>query len=144
MRLQNVTGTALTRPKRSIRRFDVFAEYTKQEQEDKGLSEPRAMGYGLWLAKVVASRRFGASRAKAGTPSVDDQERSERPERESEWRTLDDEPQTDELFGREIVQRMGPDFYCSVFAPAIREARRQGRSYEGIRDAIRKDWKPAR
>jgi hypothetical protein len=69
---------------------------------------------------------------------------AKRPERESEWRTLDDEPQTDDLFDREIVQRMGPDFYRTVFAPAIREARRQGRSYEGIRDAIRKDWKPAR
>ena len=139
-------ATASThRPKRSIRRFDVFAEYTRQEQEDKGLPEPRAMGYGLWLAKVVASRRFGASRAKTGPRDEDEaKDRTERPERESEWRTLDDEPQTDALFEREIVQRMGPDFYRAVFAPAIREARRQGRSYEGIRDAIRKDWKPAR
>jgi hypothetical protein len=140
-----MTTAPTLRPKRSIRRFDVFAEYSKQEQEDKGLSEPRAMGYGLWLAKVVASRRFGASRAKTGPRDEDeDKGHAKRPERESEWRTLDDEPQTDDLFDREIVQRMGPDFYRTVFAPAIREARRQGRSYEGIRDAIRKDWKPAR
>jgi hypothetical protein len=139
-----MTGSAAPRPKRSVRRFDVFAEYTKQEQEAKGLAEPRAMGYGLWLAKVVASRRFGASRAQSASKSDEDKDRSERPERESEWRSLDDVPQTDELFDREIVQRMGPDFYRAVFAPAIREARSQGRSYEGIRDAIRKDWKPAR
>ena len=32
---------------------------------------------------------------------------------------------------------------CSVFVPAIRAAREQGKSYEAIRDQIRKDWKPA-
>ena len=45
------------KPERPIRRFDVFAEYRKQDEERKGLPEDEAMGYGLWVAKVVAARR---------------------------------------------------------------------------------------
>jgi hypothetical protein len=55
---------------------------------------------------------------------------------------LGDEAQTDELFDKEIVRRMGDKFYRDVFAPAIQEAFDAGKSYEGIRDTIRKDWKP--
>ena len=47
-------------PKKAIRRFDVFAEYTRQERIKKGEPEDVAAGYGIWLAKVVASRKFGA------------------------------------------------------------------------------------
>jgi hypothetical protein len=46
-------------PQRAIRRFDVFAEYSRQEQEAKGYPEDEAKGYGVWLAKVVAARRLG-------------------------------------------------------------------------------------
>jgi hypothetical protein len=52
--------------------------------------------------------------------------------------------QTGALFEREVVWRMGPDFYAGVFAPAIAEAEREGRSYESIRDTIRKSWTPVR
>lgn len=54
------------------------------------------------------------------------------------------ELQTDETFDREIIERMGPEFYDVVFAPTIREALDAGRKYEQIRDTIRKDWKPLR
>jgi hypothetical protein len=37
---------------------------------------------------------------------------------------------------------MGEQFYREVFAPAIDTAFEQGRSYEGIRCSIRKEWKP--
>jgi hypothetical protein len=37
---------------------------------------------------------------------------------------------------------MGVDFYQRVFAPAVREARAQGDSYESMRDRLRR-WKPA-
>jgi hypothetical protein len=59
-----------------------------------------------------------------------------------EWHALDGEPQTDALFEHEIVERMGRAFYHRVFAPAIHDAREHGKSYESIRDAIRKGWKP--
>ena len=62
---------------------------------------------------------------------------------DGKWRTLDGEPQTDALFEKEIVERMGRAFYGRVFAPAIEDARKSGKSYESIRDAIRKGWKPS-
>ena len=37
---------------------------------------------------------------------------------------------------------MGPRFYEEVFAPAIAAAREE-KSYETIRDTIRRGWKPA-
>lgn len=141
-------------PKLAIRRFDVFAEYNRLKGLEKGMDEPHAKGYGLWVAKVVASgggRRIGRQHAEhaehaehaASTGRQEGAERQEAPASQ-EWHELGGEPQTDALFDHEIVQRMGPDFYAQVFAPAIAHAERQGRSYESIRDTLRKDWKPAR
>ena len=41
-------------PTKAIRRFDVFAEYTRQQRREKGFPEDEAKGYGIWLTKVVA------------------------------------------------------------------------------------------
>jgi hypothetical protein len=130
--------TAAPKPQAAIRRFDVFAEYNRQEaMRKKGMKVAEAKGYGLWLAKLVAARR----RRKAA--DGDERERGKRRERKpGEWRTLDDQPQTDKLFDKEIVARMGRDFYRQVFVPAITEARERGASYESIRDSVRCDWKP--
>ena len=46
--------------------------------------------------------------------------------------------------GHDIIERMGARFYYAVFMPAISEARDEGKSYETIRDTIRRGWKPAR
>lgn len=130
-------------PKAPIRRFDVFAEYTKQKAIQDGMPEDQAEGYGLWVAKVVASRRFGGSppnqphRKSEG----DDEEKDEKKDK-PKWHDLGGEPQTDELFEREIVGRMGRRFYNTVFAPAIEDALAQGKTYTAIRDTIRKEWKP--
>jgi hypothetical protein len=141
------TAPADVKPERQIRRFDVFAEYRKQEEEAKGHPGDEAMGYGLWVAKVVAARRFGGAKSK----SHDDRQHGKDGESESErrkrlvdgkWHTLDGEPQTDALFEKEIVERMGRAFYGRVFAPAIEDAIKSGKSYESIRDTIRKSWKP--
>ncbi len=122
------------KPHVPIRRFDVF------------LDEPHAKGYGLWVAKVVASgggRRAGAHVEPSGAPEAGGQGGAQREvPAEQEWHLLGGEPQTDVLFDREIVQRMGSDFYATMFAPAVAEAVRRGSSYESIRDAIRKDWTP--
>ena len=104
------------------------------------MPEDEAMGYGLWVAKVVASRHSGDGTSKSGHGSGDDRHKQLV---DSKWRTLGDEPQTDALFDKEIVDRMGRTFYRRVFAPAIRRARKDGKSYEEIRDALRKGWKPA-
>src|SRR5215211_2491154 len=55
------------RPRTPIRRFDVFAEYKRLEAERRGAAPEEAQGYGIWVAKVVAGRRYGRSHA-APTP----------------------------------------------------------------------------
>ena len=141
------------KPERPIRRFDVFAEYRKLDEEAKGSPEDEAMGYGLWVAKVVAARRSGGSvkarhergtaeKGAAGTKDGKDADGTEQLV-DGKWHALDGEAQTDALFEQEVVERMGRAFYHKVFAPAIKEAREGGKSYESIRDAIRKEWKPS-
>ena len=130
------TKTA-AKPQAAIRRFDIFAEYKRQEARREGQPEDQAKGYGLWLAKVVASRRFGKKKPD-GQASGD----KDKPVRKSKWHKLDDKPQTDKLFDKEIVDRMGVTFYKRVFSPAIHKAIDNGSSYESIRDSLRADWKP--
>jgi hypothetical protein len=127
-------------PHQPIRRFDVFAEYTRQERRENGFPEDQAKGYGIWLAKVVASHRFGQKSSSDGKkPSTKDAHGEE-----PKFRSVGDELQTDETFDHDIIERMGARFYDAVFVPAISEARTGGKSYETIRDTIRRGWKPAR
>src|SRR5215208_1387329 len=115
-------------PHQHIRRFDVFDEYTRQERREKGFPEDEAKGYGIWLAKVVASRRFGQqSSSDAKKPS-----RKDAHEAEPKFRSLGDELQTDEAFDHDIIDRMGEKFYDAVFVPAITAAREAGKKYETI------------
>jgi hypothetical protein len=131
---------AESKPSMAIRRFDVFAEFTRQERLEKGYPEDEAKGYGIWLAKVVAARRFGksgdskstASKSKTGGAS----------ELEPKFRSVGDELQTDETFDHDIIDRMGTRFYDDVFVPAITAAIAGGQDYTQIRDSIRKEWKP--
>lgn len=134
-------------PRVPIRRFDIFAEYNRQKAIEDGIPADEAMGYGLWLAKVVASRSFGRSTLskspselrefgkdeEGGGEGVESQHRQK-------WRQLDGKPQTDDLFEKEIVRRMGTDFYYKVFVPAIEQAIAAGKSYQSIRDTLRKGW----
>ena len=127
-------------PHQPIRRFDVFAEYTRQERREKGFPEDEAKGYGIWLAKVVASRRFGQKSSSDGKkPSTKDAH-----EEEPKFRSVGDELQTDETFDHDIIERMGARFYDEVFVPAIAEAREEGKSYETIRDTIRRKMAQSR
>ena len=139
------------RPLQPIRRFDVFAETKRLEALAHGEPDDVAKGYGVRIAKIVASKRFGGSAAKKTHHESKDASDRETPagsrfrgEIDGKFRALDDEVQSDETFDREIVDRMGPEFYDVVFQPAVREALAAGRKYEQIRDTIRKDWKPAR
>jgi hypothetical protein len=131
-------------PNQPIRRFDVFAEYTRQERREKGYPADEAKGYGIWLAKVVAARRFGRQSAADGKKPGKPAEREDAHEAEPKFRSVGDELQTDETFDHDIIDRMGAQFYREVFVPAITEAREEGKRYESIRDTIRKEWKPAR
>jgi hypothetical protein len=128
-------------PHQPIRRFDVFAEYTRQERREKGLPEDEAKGYGIWLAKVVASRRFGQ---KAASESTKPAQKRDRSEEEPTFRSVGDELQTDATFDHDFIDRMGARFYDDVFVSAIAAAREEGKKYETIRDTIRRGWNPAR
>jgi hypothetical protein len=98
----------------------------------------QAKGYGLWVAKVVAARKFGRLKDRQ-RPS----EAEARARRRRKWRVLSGQPQTDRLFDHQLVERMGKDFYKEVFVPTTRHEREVGYSYESIRDRIRRRWKPA-
>lgn len=127
------------KPKMPVRRFDVFAEYSRLKARQEGESAAQAKGYGIWLAKLVAARKFGKkepAKEKAGEGEA------KKPERKKKWRDLSGIPQTDKLFDKEIVNRMGKTFYSKVFAPAIKQAFDEEKEYREIRDAIRRDWKP--
>ena len=128
-------------PNKPVRHFDVFAEYTRQERREKGYPEDEAKGYGIWLAKVVASRRFGQ---KSPAESTKPAQQRDRTEEEPTFRSMGDELQTDETFDHDIIERMGARFYAAVFVLAIAAARDEGKTYETIRDTIRRGWKPAR
>jgi hypothetical protein len=136
------------RPLQPIRRFDVFAETKRLEALNHGEPADVAKGYGIRIAKIVASRRFGGAskkeHAKKKSPTDREAASGDRfgGEGDAKFRALDGEFQTDETFDREIINRMGPEFYEVIFQPAIRDALAEGRKYEQIRDTIRKEWKP--
>src|SRR5215216_4827940 len=146
-----LTEESEIRPLQPIRRFDVFAETKRLEALAHGEPDAVAKGYGIRIAKIVASKRFGGSAGKKTHHEKKDASERESPtesrfrgEVGGKFRALDGEVQSDETFDREIVDRMGPEFYEAVFQPSIREAVATGRKYEQFRDTIRKDWKPVR
>src|SRR3954451_6035957 len=102
-------------PRAPIRRFDVFAEYQRQESLADGIPADEAAGYGLWVAKVVASRTYGRALAK-GTPAqvreqAAQQENAAEGRARPKWHTLEGQPQTKTRFEEQIVRRMGAEFY---------------------------------
>ena len=129
-----MTPAAAPKPKAAIRRFDIFAEYKRLQARRDGQAEDVAKGYGLWVAKVVAARKFGKNKPDGAA--------KDKPIHRGKWHKLDDVPQTDKLFDKQIVDRMGVTFYKRVFSPAIRKAIANGSSYESIRDTLRAQWKP--
>lgn len=129
------------KPHAPIRRFDIFAEYNRLKAiNEMQLPAAQAKGYGLWLAKVVAAQKFGRMPKPKPEHAGEGKKKAEAPHRK--WHTLDDIPQTDKLFEKQIIARMGATFYRRVFAPALRKAFREGKDYRDIRDTLRSDWKP--
>jgi hypothetical protein len=130
---------SITKPRAKIRRFDVFAEYTRLEQRRDGAPADVSKGYAIWLAKVVAARKFGRLKAEHKTSGkLTGEEKAGQAERK--FRSLSGIEQTDTVFDHDIVERMGKTFYRRVFSPAIRKAFEAGKTYKQIRDEIRKQW----
>jgi hypothetical protein len=136
------TDQAPNKPRRPIRRFDVFAEYNRIKNEEDGMPADQARGRAIWVAKVVAGRRgMPASPKPATAHGKAGHERHQEPEKEEKYLSVGGEVQTDRTFEHEIVERMGRDFYDAVFSPAIEAAYREGKQYAEIRDSIRSGWK---
>jgi hypothetical protein len=104
------------------------------------MAADRAKGYGLWVAKVVAARKFGRLPKEGEEVSAEEKKRRRR----RKWRVLSGQAQTDKLFDHQIVERMGEEFYREVFEPAVRAAREDGKEYEEVRDRLRRRWTPVK
>jgi hypothetical protein len=128
------------KPRFPIRRFDVFADFHRIQNEAKGMPESQAKGRAIWAAKVVAGRRYGS--APSGSKPEPREQRDEKRHKEAddEFRSVGGVLQTDAVFDKEVIDRMGRSFYDDVFHPAIANAFSEGKRYEDIRDQIRKSW----
>src|SRR5919107_5436077 len=109
----DMTEEAEIRPLQPIRRFDVFAETKRLEALAHGEPDDVAKGYGIRIAKIVASRRFGGSAAKKTHHERRDDPEGEPPkgsrfggEGGSKFRTLDGEVQSDKTFDQGTIDRM--------------------------------------
>ncbi len=109
----------MVHPKQPIRRFDVFAENHRLQRIHQGEPGAEAKGYGLWLAKVVAARKFAKGKTPQDLDRLYDQEAKTREYPPGKWRRLSGKERTDALFDKEIIERMGEDSYDQVFDPAI-------------------------
>ena len=119
-------------PTKAIRRFDVFAEYTRQQRREKGFPEDEAKGYGIWLTKVVAARRFGQKSASDGKkPGTKDAH-----EAEPKFRSVGDEPAN----GRDLRPRHHRANGAAVLRGGLRAGDRRGPGRgEVLRDHPRHD-----
>ncbi len=78
-----------------------------------------ATGYGLWLAKIVAARNFAKWNTTQDLDRLSAEEATAKQFPPSQWRLLGGKEQTDALFDKEIIARMGEDLYDQVADPAI-------------------------
>jgi len=149
-------------PRWPVRRFDVFATYNYLKakifgintRNDEGetihhtFSDEEAMEYGYALAVVVAARKQGAGlnqlrkkpwektpkrRANLLDPKVQEQVL-----KQGKWWKGMSFSHKD--FQKNIVDRVGREFYNHVMRPAIEKAVLRGVDYMKIRDTIRKEW----
>ncbi len=111
----------MLRPRQPIRRFDVFTEYHRLERLRHGMPADEAKGYRLWLAQVVAARKFSKWKGLENLDRQYQQEARAKQYPSSKWRRLSGKEQTDQHFDNGIIERMGRDFYERLFAQPHRE-----------------------
>ena len=113
----------------TIRRFDVFAEFNKQKKEAEGYPTDVAKGEGLWLAKFTASRRF----AKSAPKKKGNGNGGNKATIVSKFKSHNDITQTDKLFDKDIIGRLGEEIYENILVKGVRAAMKQGLKYNDIR-----------
>lgn len=128
-------------PQQNIRRFDVFAEWSRLTGlEKKRLPPEEAARYGYAVARVVAARKLHGYEPGLVTEW---RRRARRHEEDREGEAWWDHVAKPTDFERKVIERMGEPFYRNVFQPAIRQAWDAGKKYEEVRDSIRKSWNDA-
>jgi hypothetical protein len=60
---------SVTKPRAKIRRFDVFAEYTRLEQRRDVAPADVSKGYAIWLAKVERHTSRSGTKYESSGPS---------------------------------------------------------------------------
>jgi hypothetical protein len=122
-------------PQMQIRRFDIFAEWNRLKARARHhMKEADARAYGLAVAKVVAARKFGGDQPEQA------RELKQRAHNEDTSTPWWEHLGSTEEYEQKIIDRMGAPFYRKVFQPAIQKAWDAGKSYEDIRDRLRKEW----
>ena len=92
-----------------------LVEVNRLEALDDGRPEDEAKGYGIWLAKVVAGRRYGQKADRDGhTNGQGGTDKGPRRSQVEGFKAVGGEVQTDETFDSEIIDRMGGRFYDEV------------------------------
>jgi hypothetical protein len=109
----------MVRPRQPIRRSNVFAEDHGLDRLQQGLPADEAKGDGLWLAKIVAARKFAKWKTPQDLDRLYAEEAKAKQYPPSKWRHLSGKEQTDALFDKEIIERMGQACCDQVFDPAI-------------------------
>lgn len=129
---------ANTKPQNNIRRFDVFTECERIKYTKRGFPLYVAKGLAIWTAKLVSGGKLkknffsgpntGYHKANLNSSSNNNK---------SVFRSLNNVPQTDLMFDKEIIERMGKEFYEQTFQPMVRDNLSQGFEYRQFRDTLR-------
>jgi hypothetical protein len=134
--LAHLDEAAKFEPEANIRRYDVFAVYNYVKNKNNGISDGQAKGDAIWLATVVAARKFRKSTFQP-RPGAEPKQAKRAGVYTGKWRELSGIPQTDKLYDKKIVERMGESFYKSVFLPAVKREVDAGHDYTDFRDTLR-------
>jgi len=125
------------KPLTYLRPFDVMAEWQLQEKMSElartgpidDLAKGVAKQFGLAMAIYIASRKFGKPRPAVIRKGA----RAEASRETAQICKAED-------FDRQIVNRMGREFYERVFAPRILMLRALGKSYNEIKIDLGRDF----
>jgi len=124
------------KPQSDIRRYDVFAVTNYIKNVNNGIPDAQAKGDAIWLATVVAARKFHRGTFQP-RPGAEPKQAKKAGIYTSKWRQLSGIDQTDKLYDQKIVQRMGESFYNGVFLPAVKKEVEAGIDYRDYRDTLR-------
>ena len=122
-----------------IRRFDIFAIFNKVSKEAE-LGDKHAKGYGIWMARMIAGKKFGASKPISSNsnyhPGKENEKKNGSKKKGAKvqtWLELSGKPQTDKEYDGELLKRFGGANLIAL-ETLIRKAYKKGLEYNLIRD----------